>query len=354
MSNLELFKNPLKNGNSLEVFNDVGLVFQSSGKWLHPLFELEDFLKNFSEKKSNLYAHDTAIGKAAAVLMIRLNIKHINANLISSLALDYINFYNQKIAKSQTEKIEVFYTQKVHRLLCATEEQLENLSDADEMYFLLRQRAKKVLGVSVSVQNLSYKWGNIKNLSFELKNGERLMILGENGSGKTTLLRLLSGIYSPISGKILIDGKNINQNPKFTIGYIPQQSEINSISLNVEEVVSLGIPKNAKNRKKIIEESLKRTNSLNLKNRNFSTLSGGEKQKVSISRCLAQKAKLLLLDEPTSSMDLKNCEMVTEILRSLSLTEIPTIIIVTHDDELVKNLGWNTLNLMNFSKTDEL
>lgn len=343
------FKNPLKNGNTLEIYNDDSLIFESSGKWLYPLFKFEDFLKTFSGNKKNLEAHDTAIGKAAAVLMIRMNIKHIKANLISELALDYINFYNSKIAKTENEKIEIFYEKKVHQLLCATEEQLSKLSSSDEMYFLLRQRAKRILGVSVSVKNLNYNWGNIKNLSFELKPGEKLIILGENGSGKTTLLKLLSGNYIPSSGEILIDEKPINQNPKFTIGYIPQHTNANFISLNVEEVVSLGIK--TKNHKKIIDESLERTGSVHLKGRNFESLSGGEKQKVSISRCLAQNAKLLLFDEPTSSMDLKNKEMVTEILQSLSLTEIPTIIIVTHDEKLVKTLNWKTINLL---KQDDL
>lgn len=345
MSEAKLFRNPLKNGTTLEIYDENSLIFESSGKWLYPLFEFEDFLKTFSGNMNNLSAHDTAIGKAAAVLMIRMNIKHINANLISELALNYIDFYNSKIAKSEKEKVEIFYEKKVHRLLCATEELLSKLSSSDEMYFLLRQRAKRILGVSVSVKNLNYTWGNIKDLSFELKPGEKLIILGENGSGKTTLLRLLSGNYTPLSGEILIDGKTINQNPKFTIGYIPQYLNTNLISLNVEEVVSLGIQNQTKNRKKIIDESLERTDSLYLKCRNFESLSDGEKQKVSISRCLAQNAKLLLLDEPTSSMDLKNREMVTEILQSLSLTEIPTIIIVTHDEELVKTLNWKTIHL---------
>lgn len=342
-TNLDSYRNPLPKNTTLEVYNGGTLIFKNSGKWLNPLFDLDDFLKNYSGDKSDLRAHDTAIGKAAAVLMSRMKIKHIQANLISDLALEYINFRN----KNASEKIEVHYSSKVHRLLCATEEQLSSLSDEDEMYFLLRQRAKRVLGVSVSVKNLCYDFGNINNLSFELTAGGRLMILGENGSGKTTLLRLLSGIYSPTSGEILIDGKNVKQNPKFTVGYIPQILDTNSVSLNVEEVVSLGIAKsvNAKERSKIIEKSLEKTGSISLKGKNFSLLSGGEKQKVSVSRCLAQNAKLLLLDEPTSALDAKNRAMVTEILRSLSLTEIPTIIVVTHDKDLVLELGWPHLSL---------
>lgn len=112
MSEAKLFRNPLKNGTTLEIYDENSLIFGSSGKWLYPLFEFEDFLKTFSGNTNNLSAHDTAIGKAAAVLMIRMNIKHINANLISELALNYIDFYNSKIAKSENEKVEIFYEKK--------------------------------------------------------------------------------------------------------------------------------------------------------------------------------------------------------------------------------------------------
>lgn len=353
--NLESYKNPLPQGTSLEVYNGGDLIYSSSGKWLNPLFDLEDFLKTYSGGKNDLRAHDTAIGKAAAVLMVRLGILHIHANLVSELALEYIASRNENIAASTTAMTEtknngqvyIEYDSKVRRLLCATEEQLAPLSNEDEMYFLLRQRAKRVLGVSVSVRNVSYQFGNIKNLSFELSAGGRLMVLGENGSGKTTLLRLLAGIYVPLSGEILIDGKNIKQNPAFTVGYIPQNVDLNSVSLSVQEVVSLGIKKDAgaKERNELIAKCLEATGSSHLQRKNFSSLSGGEKQKVQIARCLAQNAKLLLLDEPTSALDANNRAMVTEILRSLSLTEIPTIIVVTHDKDLVRELGWPSLSL---------
>jgi ABC-type lipoprotein export system ATPase subunit len=84
---------------------------------------------------------------------------------------------------------------------------------------------------------------------------------------------------------------------------------------------------------------------LNLYGRSFNSLSGGEKQKVSLTRCLVQNAKLLLLDEPTAALDSENKKMVKDILLSLSVTEIPTIIVVTHDKELSLMNGWQQLNL---------
>lgn len=338
---MDSYKKPLQPNTTLELYNDNDLVFSSYGKWLNPLFELDKFLASYTGLCKNLCVHDTAVGKAAAVLMVRMGIKHIYANLASRLAINYIEEINQK---SDT-KITFEYESLVDRLLCATENQLEPLFDNDEMYGLLRQRAKLVQGVSVSVTGVSYKFGNINNLSFSLQAGQRLMVIGENGSGKTTLLRLLAGIYKPDTGAILIDEKEVFSLPKYTIGYIPQSTDNTQFSLSVEEVVGLGLHGKIQNKAEVITKALERTSSLNLCGRSFSSLSGGEKQKVSLSRCLVQNAKLLLLDEPTAALDSENKKMVKDILLSLSVTEIPTIIVVTHDKDLYTMNGWQQLNL---------
>lgn len=334
----------LPKGISLQVFSNDELIFSSSGKWLNPLFELENFFKNNSISKENLSSHDSALGKAAAALTIRLGIKKINTDLLSENAKKYIDEFNKSI-KNPAEKIQLNYTTLVPKLMCQTENQLENLFDSEQIYFLLRQRAKLISGVSVEVNNLSLKFGNIKNISFSLNPGDRLLIKGENGIGKTTLLKTIAGILPSNDKKILIDNKKISELEKNLIGYIPQFSDNSTFSLSVEEVVSLGINSKEKNKSSLIKKSLERTSSLNLINRSFSSLSGGEKQKVNLSRCLAQNAKLLLLDEPTASLDLENKKMVIDILHSLSISEIPTIIVVTHDNELNSLRNWKTINL---------
>jgi zinc transport system ATP-binding protein len=334
----------LPKGISLQVFSNDELIFSSSGKWLNPLFELENFLKNNSISKENLSSHDSALGKAAAALTIRLGIKKINTDLLSENAKKYIDEFNKSI-KNPAEKIQLNYTALVPKLMCQTENQLENLFDPEQIYFLLRQRAKLISGVSVEVNNLSLKFGNIKNISFSLNPGDRLLIKGENGIGKTTLLKTIAGILPSNDKKILIDNKKNSELEKNLIGYIPQFSDNSTFSLSVEEVVSLGINSKEKNKSSLIKKSLERTSSLNLINRSFSSLSGGEKQKVNLSRCLAQNAKLLLLDEPTASLDLENKKMVIDILHSLSISEIPTIIVVTHDNELNSLRNWKTINL---------
>jgi len=330
----------------LKIYDDETLIFESKSKWLHPIFEFEEFLHekeskgdfSINRKIHNLYAHDSAIGKAAAVLFMRLGIKKLHGDIVSTLAIEYItkNFNN----------VSITYDTLVDRLMCQTEHILEELNDIDEMYYILRQRAARVLGVSVSISNLSYKFGKIDNLNLEVPAGGRIMILGENGIGKTTLLRLICGIYKTEKGSILIDGKALTQLPKYTIGYIPQLSELQeeqNFDLTVEEVISLGIQKGPS--LPAIVDAMKRTGCQELAKRKFSVLSGGEKQKVSLARCLAQKARLLLLDEPTANLDADNRKMVIETLHALSISEIPTIIMVTHDKELTALKRWEVLNL---------
>lgn len=322
----------------LKIFSSGTEIFYSESKWLHPIFEFETFLQTYKGSLENLTAYDSAIGKAAAVLLIRLGVTQLHGELTSALAVKYV--------ENTLGKNKITWDTLVDRLMCQTEGLLEELSDPDEMYYILRKRANRVLGLPLSIKELCYKYGKIEKLSFEVSAGGRLMILGENGTGKTTLLRLICGIYKPDSGSILIDGKTVNQLEKYTIGYIPQLSELQEeqdFDLTVEEVIGLGVLKHEG--RQPIEEAMRRTGCQNLKGRKFSVLSGGEKQKVSLARCLAQKARLLLLDEPTANLDKDNRQMVINILSSLSISEIPTIIMVTHDKELTSLKKWEVLRL---------
>lgn len=137
----EAYKQPLPSGISLQVFNNNDLIFSSSGKWLHPLFDFENFLQTYKGKTDNLSAHDTAIGKAAAVLMLHSGIKKIHANLVSQLAVDFVKQKNQS---NNNEFIELEWDSLVDRLKCQTEIQMENLTDTEEMYFLLKERLENI------------------------------------------------------------------------------------------------------------------------------------------------------------------------------------------------------------------
>ena len=185
----------------------------------------------------------------------------------------------------------------------------------------------------------------LRGISLTLEDGDFVTVIGGNGAGKSTMLNAVAGVWPVDSGQILIDGKSPKELEKYTIGYIPQFTDKATLSLSVEEVVGLGIKAKKTDKEKIISNSLRRTCSSNLAKRSFNSLSGGEKQKVQLSRCLAQNAKVLLLDEPTASLDAENKEMVIKILLSLTISEIPTIIVVTHDKELAKMPGWDKLYL---------
>ncbi|MCH5291303.1 MAG: DUF1893 domain-containing protein [Treponema sp.] len=334
-----MYTDPLPAGITLQVYTRDRLIFSSGGKWLLPLFELEQFLAAYKGPRELLSIHDTAIGKAAAVLLARMGVERIHANVASLLAVEYIEHLKPN------QSIQISYDTCVERLLCATESQLAPLTDSDTMYTLLRQRAKLVEGVSVEAKQVTAPFGAVKNLSFSLAAGDKLLVMGENGAGKTTLLKILAGMIKPSAGKILIEGMAPTALPARTIGYIPQQLDEPTFSLSVEEVVGLGIPRGTPLASERIQEALTRTGAAALAKRSMAHLSGGERQKVAIARCLAQHARLLLLDEPTAALDTESRTTVISILRSLSLSEIPTIIVVTHDKELETLCGWHTLRL---------
>ena len=337
---MELYKQPLEDGLTLCVYNNDTLIFSDGGRWLTPLFALEEFLRTYEGDRSNLAAHDTAAGKAAAILMVRMGIKRVHINLMSSLAFNYY----------ETNGVIASYEKKIEKLACKTEALLETLTDPDEMYRLLRMRAKLVRGVSVELQDVSFGYDGgllFSNLTVALPEGERLLTQGGNGKGKTTLLKMLMGKLEPTSGKVLIDGFPPSQIKNRTIGYIKQQQSQQQFPVSVREVVSMATDsKLSKERQKWeIDTALRRVGIQELQGRNFYTLSGGERQKVALARCLCQKARLLLLDEPTSFLDATSRKALVETIRALTLNEMPTIIIVTHDKQLEQDLAWPTLTL---------
>ncbi len=337
---MESYKQPLEDGLTLCVYSNDTLIFSDGGRWLTPLFALEEFLQTYEGDRTNLAAHDTAAGKAAAILMVRMGIKRVHINLMSDLALTYY----------EENGVEASYDKKIEKLACQTEALLETLTDSDEMYRLLRMRAKLVRGVSVELEDAAFGYDGdllFSHLNVSLPEGERLLIQGDNGKGKTTLLKMLMGKLEPTRGKVLIDGVPPSKIRNRTIGYIKQQQSQQQFPVSVREVVSMATDStlSKEQQKWEIDTALRRVGIQDLQDRNFYTLSGGERQKVSLARCLCQKARLLLLDEPTSFLDAKSREALLETIRALTLNEMPTIIIVTHDKQLEKDLAWPTLTL---------
>ncbi len=335
------YQQPLEEGLSLAVYNGDDPIFTHQGHWLHPLFALEEFLLTYEGPRDLLSVHDSAAGKAAAVLQARLGVRRAHIDLISDLAVEYY----------RAKGIEVSWEKKIERLACQTESLLAEIDDEDEIYRILKRRANLVQGVGVEVAGISFAYPNseplFENLHFTLPEGGRLIIQGDNGMGKTTLINLLLGRLLPTSGAIRIDGREPSELPPRTIGYIKQQQTQEQFPVSAREVVSMAVDPSLPRERQAweIDTALRRTASAHLSSRNFFSLSGGERQRVSLARTLCQKARLLLLDEPTSFLDAKSRTTLVSLLHSLTLAEMPTIIIVTHDKELEEDLGWEILRL---------
>lgn len=135
------YREPLPLTSTLGVYCEEKLIFCSSGKWLLPLFEFENFMKSYNGSRENLCVHDSAIGKAAAVLMLRQGVKYIHGDIVSKLAVDFIKKINSKSRrKSSKSLITITYNTLVDRIKCATEDQLAPFTDLEQMYSLIKER----------------------------------------------------------------------------------------------------------------------------------------------------------------------------------------------------------------------
>jgi iron complex transport system ATP-binding protein len=173
-------------------------------------------------------------------------------------------------------------------------------------------------------------------------------ILGPNGSGKTTLLRLLSGARTPDRGQVLLDDIPLSRLPRRSvarrIAVVPQETQL-AFEYTVQEMVLMGrhphlglFELEGPNDFAVVRDALHATGTSHLEDRPFSTLSGGEKQRVVIAAALAQAADVLLLDEPTASLDLKYQLEVASLLVSLNRERGTTLVISTHDLNLAASV----------------
>lgn len=321
---------PLEKGVSLMLFHNGNIVFRSGGKWLHPLFEAEDYLRNSGLGEGVLTLHDSISGLAAAFLTVRLGVRAVNVDMISDLALELYAKYG----------VEVHYGRRVPLIKCITETMIRPDMSIEEAYRLLRRKANLTSGLSLRISGLGFSYDGkhriIDGLDLYLEKGDALILEGDNGCGKSTLLRLILGLERPQCGSILFDGEE--RRPP--VGYVKQFSERQDFPFSVREVVSLSLPHRCPDAEGEIELALRRCGAWDLRDRSFFSLSGGEMAKVSLARVLAGKARLLLFDEPVASLDRDSRLAFADIMTSLSVTEMPTMIIVNHDRLLGEALKW--------------
>lgn len=196
------------------------------------------------------------------------------------------------------------------------------------------------MGTAIQIENLSVYYGDtpaITNVSFDVNEGEFLGIIGPNGGGKSTLLKAMLGLIPITTGSIQIYGQE-QEEKRTTLGYVPQFATMDRrFPIAAEEVALTGrlksglspFMKYSKADKEIAYEQLKRVGIESLAKRQISELSGGEFQRLLIARALAVNPKLLLLDEPTASVDASSREQIYHLLEELN--KEMTIVLVTHD-----------------------
>jgi iron complex transport system ATP-binding protein len=196
----------------------------------------------------------------------------------------------------------------------------------------------------LQVDKVSFSYGTgcvLDEVSFEVGRGTILGLLGPNGSGKTTLLRIVAGVLRPLSGRVLMDGRPIDQLTRRDlarrVASVPQETH-STFDFSVLDMVLMGryphlgpFELEGAADQEIAREALTATDTAALAMRAFATLSGGEKQRVVIASALAQASDVLLLDEPTTALDLRyQCEIAT-LLRRLNAERGTTMIVSTHD-----------------------
>ncbi len=199
--------------------------------------------------------------------------------------------------------------------------------------------------MSLKIVDLSFSYGErevLKNVGFEASFGEFWSILGANGVGKSTLFRCILGLLTPSGGQRLLDGKNLAELSASELAgelaYIPQ-SHNPVFNYSVFDMVLMGTTAQTgrfsspgKAQAEIARDALQRLGISHLAQRGYANLSGGERQLVLIARAIAQKAKILLMDEPSASLDFGNRLRVMQTVRSLT-TEGYCVIQTTHDPE---------------------
>lgn len=197
----------------------------------------------------------------------------------------------------------------------------------------------------LSTRGLTIKINNkliLDDISIDFKTGKRTAIIGPNGCGKSTLLKAISGLSRHYQGNIFLDKQNIKNWSRKKIAkkmaILPQGATTPS-DLTVKELVSYGrfpyrsLLKGNDNQKdeKIIAEAMAKTKVNKFASRLVSTLSGGERQRTWIAMALAQQPQILLLDEPTTYLDIAHQLEVMQIITELNYNENMTIIMVLHD-----------------------
>mgnify|MGYP003644030702 FL=1 len=193
----------------------------------------------------------------------------------------------------------------------------------------------------ISARNIAVRLGGraiLDDVSLDVNPGEVLALVGPNGAGKSTLLSVLSGDRKPDSGTVTIDGRelgSIRHGELARLRAVLTQENSVSFPFRVSEVVAMGRSPWARSLESrddvaVVNEALEVTDVAHLGDRRYTTLSGGEKARVSLARVLAQHTPVVFLDEPTAALDLRHQEDVMRVARSMA-EDGRAVVVVLHD-----------------------
>ena len=200
----------------------------------------------------------------------------------------------------------------------------------------------------IDVKNLSFRYKesqeyyDVKDITFHVKRGEWLSIVGHNGSGKSTTVRLIDGLLEAESGEIAIDGQRLTEGNVWSIrrqiGMVFQNPDNQFVGATVEDDVAFGLENQGLSRqemRKRVEEALDLVGMLDFKKREPARLSGGQKQRVAIAGVVALRPAILILDEATSMLDPEGRRELIETVKGIRKDYDMTVISITHDLEEV-------------------
>ena len=196
----------------------------------------------------------------------------------------------------------------------------------------------------IELKNVSFRYDKtveeyqIDTVSFHVKQGEWLSIVGHNGSGKSTVVRLIDGLLEAESGEIYIDGKKLTRETiweiRSKIGIVFQNPDNQFVGATVEDDVAFGLENQGIPRGEMlqrVEKAIDQVGMLKFKDREPSRLSGGQKQRVAIAGIIALRPTIIILDEATSMLDPEGREDLMAVMRELQKKFQLTIISITHD-----------------------
>ncbi|MBU7042624.1 MAG: energy-coupling factor ABC transporter ATP-binding protein [Theionarchaea archaeon] len=240
--------------------------------------------------------------------------------------------------------------------VCITLEEALNNASLSRICAALPPREEHISSLSqseeepplIDIRNLSFKYEDtpvLTDISLRIREGEIVAVVGQNGSGKTTLVKHFNGLLRPCSGDIYIDGNQVSEKSVAemarTVGYVFQNPNHQIFADTVfDEVefglINLGVPQSERTQQ--IYHVLKETGLYRYKDHHPTSLSGGEKQRLAIASVLVMNPKILILDEPTTGLDLKSSRSIIELVKTLH-SQNRTVILITHDMRLVAEMA---------------